>query len=157
MMPLTRFAALADSYGGDIGRWPKAVRHEARALAEASPEARDRLAEAARLDAALLAESRRDLEALLPPQAQDAAVARLRRGVAGRIAAPRSQAPSTRPAWLAGLADRLAGPARLAGLATAGGMAVMAGLLVGALTVAQPDGDGLVALMQPTPLALFSE
>lgn len=165
MMPLSRFAALADSYGGDIGRWPEDVQNEAKALAAASAQARARLAEAARLDAALMAGSRRDLETLLPPGAEDAAVARLRRGVAGRIAAP-SPAPAPRLAWLAQLADRLpalsrltdlADLANLAGLATAGGVVVMAGLLVGALSVAQPDGDALVSLMQPTPLAVFIE
>lgn len=162
MMPLSRFAALADSYGGDIGRWPEIFRDEAKALAAASAQARARLAEAARLDAALMAGSRRDLETLLPPGAEDAAVARLRRGVAGRIAAP-SPAPAPRLAWLAQLADRLPALPRLtdlanlAGLATAGGVVVMAGLLVGALTVAQPDGDALVSLMQPTPLAVFIE
>ena len=165
MMPLSRFAALADSYGGDIGRWPEIFRDEARALAAASAQARARLAEAARLDAALMAGSRRDLETLLPPAAENAAVERLRRGVAGRIAAP-SRSPATRAAWRSWLADRLPVPprlsgladlAKLVGLATAGGAVVMAGLLVGALTVAQPDGDALVSLMQPTPLAVFIE
>ena len=157
MMPLSRFAALADSYGGDIGRWPEIFRDEARALAAASAEARARLAEAARLDAALMAGSRRALETLLPPGAEDAAVARLRRGVAGRIAATSLATTAPRAAWLARLADRLPALPRLAGLATAGGVVVMAGLLVGALTVAQPDGDALVSLMQPTPLAVFIE
>lgn len=162
MMPLSRFAALADSYGGDIGRWPAIFRDEARALAAVSAQARTRLAEAARLDAALMAGSRRDLETLLPPAAEDAAVERLRRNVAGRIAAP-SLSPAPRAAWLARLAARLpvlprrSDLAKLAGLATAGGVVVMAGLLVGALTVAQPDGDALVSLMQPTPLAVFIE
>lgn len=156
MMPLSRFAALADSYGGDIGRWPEIFRAQARALAAASAEARARLAEAARLDAALLAGSRRDLETLLPPGTEDAALERLRRGVDGRIAGP-APAPAPRAAWLARTADRLPALPRLAGLATAGGVVVMAGLLVGALTVAQPDGDTLVSLMQPTPLAVFIE
>ena len=156
MMPLSRFAALADSYGGDIGRWPEIFRDEARALAAASAQARARLAEAARLDAALLAESRRDLETLLPPGTANAALERLRRDVAGRIAAP-SRATAPRARWLPWLAARFAPLPRLAGLATAGGVAVMAGLLVGALTVSQPDGDALVALMQPTPLAVFGE
>ncbi len=159
MMPLSRFAALADSYGGDISRWPEIFRDEARALAAASAQARARLAEAARLDTALMAGSCRDLETLLPPGTEDAAVQRLRLGVAGRIAAP-SLSPAPRTAWWSWLADRL--PAlpqltKLAGLATAGGAVVMAGLLVGALTVAQPDGDALVSLMQPTPLAVFIE
>ena len=165
MMPLSRFAALADSYGGDIGRWPEIFREEARALVAASAQARTRLAEAARLDAALMAGSRRDLETLLPPGTEDAAVERLRRGVAGRIAAP-SLSPAPRAAWQSWLADRLpalprlnnlANLANLAGLATAGGVVVMAGLLVGALTVAQPDGDALTSLMQPAPLAVFIE
>ena len=156
MMPLSRFAALADSYGGDIGRWPEMFRDEARALAAASAAARARLDAASRLDAALLAGSRRDLETLLPPGADDAALARLRRSVAAGIAGT-PPAPALQAAWLPWLAERLPALPRLARFATAGGVVATAGLLVGALTVAQPDGDALTALMQPTPLAVFIE
>jgi hypothetical protein len=53
--PLTpeRFAALADAYGGQILRWPEAVRDEARRLAAADPAFRRILARADTLDARL--------------------------------------------------------------------------------------------------------
>jgi len=50
---LERFFALADAYGGDLGRWPEADRAAARDLATASPAARARLAEGCALDAVL--------------------------------------------------------------------------------------------------------
>ena len=160
MMPLSRFAALAASYGGDIGRWPEACRDNARALAAASPEAGRLLAEAARLDTALLGAGKDASQSLMPPGTMDAALERLRQNVAARLPAkqPMRQASTAVPARLAAwLAPRLPVLPRLAGLATAGGVAVMAGLLIGALTVSQPDGDALLALMQPSPLAIWAE
>lgn len=52
--PLTsaRFAALAEAYGGSIGRWPEAVRDEARRMA-GDPAMQAILAEADALDAHL--------------------------------------------------------------------------------------------------------
>lgn len=152
-MSLSRFAALAASYGGDIGRWPEAFRDDGRRLAAASPEAGRLLDQAARLDAVLLDAGRREAETLLSAGAADAALARLRRNIAAHIAATQPKR-LRRPARLT---DWLPVPPRLAGLATVGSVAVMAGLLVGALTVSQPDGDALLALMQPVPLALFTE
>lgn len=155
-MPLSHFAALAASYGGDIGRWPEAVRDDARTLAAALPKAGHLLAEAARLDAALLAAGEDETERLYPPGAVDTALARLRLNVAARLHAPQPKRQA-KTAFLAWLSARLLVPPRLAGLATAGSVAVLAGLLVGALTVSQPDGEALLALMQPTPFAAFTE
>ncbi|MEQ8405676.1 MAG: hypothetical protein RKE49_11305 [Oceanicaulis sp.] len=53
MMTLTRFKALCEAYGGDLRRWPATERADAEALSAQSAEARDVLAEAALLDAAL--------------------------------------------------------------------------------------------------------
>ena len=56
-MDLKRFAALADAYGGDLGRWPAAERDAARRFAHLNKDQADRaLAAATGLDA-LLAES----------------------------------------------------------------------------------------------------
>lgn len=52
-MTSERFAALADSFGGSIERWPAAEQAAARAYLKAHPEALGRLAEAARLDSML--------------------------------------------------------------------------------------------------------
>jgi hypothetical protein len=48
-----RFAALADAYGGDIGRWPIAERDAAWMHLRRQPDARDLLSAAADLDAVL--------------------------------------------------------------------------------------------------------
>ena len=50
-----RFAALADAYGGNLDRWPSAERDAGRRHLQSRPEARDDLAAAAKLDAALAA------------------------------------------------------------------------------------------------------
>ena len=56
-MDLKRFAALADAYGGDLGRWPAAERVAARQFADLNKDQADRaLAGATGLDA-LLSES----------------------------------------------------------------------------------------------------
>jgi hypothetical protein len=52
-MTLERFADLVGAYGARPERWPDAERAAALALLDRSPQARTRLAEAARLDAAL--------------------------------------------------------------------------------------------------------
>ncbi len=52
-MSLERFEALADAFGADLRRWPETDRAAAQGLAEASPSARARLAQADALDAVL--------------------------------------------------------------------------------------------------------
>lgn len=52
-MDLDRFRALAETYGGDIRRWPEAERDGAAALAAVDQGAASALAEAALLDEAL--------------------------------------------------------------------------------------------------------
>jgi len=79
-MNQTRFKELADAWGGDIARWPDAVRDEARALIKAHAELRDYLRAAQefdhRLDAPFnLADSdilRHRIMASLPKPAFDA-------------------------------------------------------------------------------------
>lgn len=65
MMNLDRFRALAESFGGDLARWPVGEREAGEAfLAAQGQVCRDILEEAARLDEAL-----RTLEAPTPPEA----------------------------------------------------------------------------------------
>ena len=66
MMPLARFAVLADSYGADLERWPQAVREPAREFLSVSAEARTLLEEARELDAAIAAVSARETALLTP-------------------------------------------------------------------------------------------
>lgn len=52
-MDRDRLTVLIDAYGADLRRWPEGEREAARALLAADAEARERLAEAADLDAVL--------------------------------------------------------------------------------------------------------
>jgi hypothetical protein len=79
-----QFAALAEAYGADIGRWPPAERHTALEVAD-RPWARAALAAAVPLDAWL--DLSRD------PAVSDALLARALR------AAPRGRAPRNRVIW----------------------------------------------------------
>ena len=52
-MNATRFASLAEAYGGDLRRWPAAVQDEARDFLDRHPDARPLLAAASDLDTML--------------------------------------------------------------------------------------------------------
>lgn len=97
-LPIDVFEALIDRCGADVERFPAPLREPARALLDASPAARELLAEAAQLDAALGAA----LDAPPPPP-----------GLGARIEARVPAAP-VRDAWLEWLA---AAPWRGAALA----------------------------------------
>jgi hypothetical protein len=152
MMTLGRFRALAESYGAALPRWPAELRGEAEALLRASAAARALLAEARTVDETIAAAGRREDAALWPPGAREAALARLRSGVAARIG------PSP-PRWPMG---RLAGwaPSSAAlgwvGLAAGGGLAVAAGLVIGAMSAAGPAPDAVLAILQASPIHVLA-
>lgn len=155
MMTLQRFTALADSYGADLARWPEEARGPARELLAISDEARALFDEARALDAALAVASARETRLHTPQDGADAALARLRAGVASRIAASPA---AVEEAW--GLRRLLSfSPVswNFAKMATAGGFAIAAGLLVGALSTAAPAPDILMATLQPTPLTIQAD
>ncbi|KQV56163.1 MULTISPECIES: hypothetical protein [unclassified Caulobacter] len=113
-----RFEALAETYGGEIARWPEGEREAARALLAAQPE---------RLSAVLDAAAHLDrLLDLAPAQSVDAALL-------GRLIAAAPPAPNTAGRWIAGLGAAL-------GLSAAAFAGVLAGVAVGghALPVAAP-------------------
>jgi hypothetical protein len=151
MLTLRRFRAMAESYGADLQRWPDALRSEAQALARGSAEARAVLDEARALDEAVAAAGAREDTALLwQPGAQDAALARLRSGVAGRI----GHRPADRHfGWRLAIAGWRGAPElRWIGLATGGGAAILAGLLIGAMYASPPASDSTLATLLPGPL-----
>jgi hypothetical protein len=169
MLTLKRFAALAASYGGDLRRWPEDARGEAQALAKTSSQARDILADAQKLDAALDAAGTHEDRLLLSGDEQAAALARLRAGVAARIAtaeaAPISAAAANRRSgWMSAMtlrfmtlrfmALRFAGWPRLgwaAGMATVGCLAILAGLWLGGIAATSSATDTVLTLLQPAP------
>ena len=81
MLTIKRFQVLAESYGADLQRWPQESRTEAERLLAVSSEARQALAAARILDAAILEASTQDQ---LSPAEQSAALERLKSAVASR-------------------------------------------------------------------------
>jgi len=173
MLTLKRFKALTDSYGADPRRWPEAVRGDAEVLLRLSPEARRMLASARELDEAINA-----TEDTLPPSEENAAMLRLRAGVAARLVEAAShetvgrEAASTAPmrstarrgniaarrrlGWLrSGMLPFTQWPTfvRVAGMAAAGGLIVAAGLLLGSMDATGPTAQvDVLAMLQPSPL-----
>jgi hypothetical protein len=160
MLTLGRFRALAQSYGADLRRWPEEMRGEAEALLNVSGEARAVLDEARKLDAAIEAAGLYEDAVLWPPGEQEAALARLRSGVAARIASSSTH----------GLAHRRSGRMSAAsgrwaffplhfhwvGLATGGG-AILAGLLIGAMYASPSASDDVLTMLQPSPIHILAD
>ena len=155
MMTLRRFRALADSYGADLSRWPERARPQARALLDSSAAAQEVIARARALDAAIAAAAAARGESLWSDDRPEAALVRLRNGVAARIgpaspamAAGRTPAPAVhrgrrRPGWL--------------GLATAASVAILAGVALGVLYSQGASNQDLLALLQPAPIQLLTD
>jgi hypothetical protein len=131
-----RFTGLAEAFGGDVRRWPEAVRADAEAFAVAHPEsAHAALAEAETLDN------------LLAASAAGAASANLRARIIA--AAPRQRAVGRAWRWLAGAGLGL-------GLAASCAAGVAAGLTMAPPGVtrvivgpAQADDNDISALADP--------
>ena len=116
MMMLERFEALAETYGGEIARWPEGEREAARALlaanaARLSPV----LADAAQLDRLL---------DLAPAQGPDAALL-------GRLIAAAPRGVSAGRRWIAGLGAAL-------GLSAAAFAGIAVGVAVGGAAPSAP-------------------
>lgn len=153
MLTLERFRALAESYGGTIARWPEATRADADALLQESAEACAALEEARRLDGMLVAIRVAHDGTVFPRAAQDAALRRLRLGVAARIAVPeaegRDAARMENPllVWLRRAVQLEHSSARMA---TACACCVAAGVLLGAMY--SPGVDTVLTMLQPEPI-----
>jgi hypothetical protein len=160
MMTLKRLKALSNSYGADLLRWPAEVRRDAEALLRISDEARQILATAAETDAMLDAMSRVEQAVLSSGPEEAAALARLRAGVAARIA-EESLAKKQRRRWQ-GIASLNGGVATLQAnlgwlcLATSGAVAVVGGLFIGVISTPSSMPDAVLSLLQTFPLHVFS-
>lgn len=163
MMTLRRFRALTRSYGAELQRWPPQERRAAEELLSRSDEARALLEQERSLDEAIAAASAREQSERWPEGAQEAALARLRSGVANRIAAADAVpggVPRRLLSWLlGGEQDFAALRRRRLGLATTGALAIVAGLLVGGLysPAPTPSGGVLTALLQPATLEILAD
>jgi hypothetical protein len=154
MMTLKRFRTLADSYGGDLQRWPERMRPQARALLDTSAEARQIIGRAGKLDEVIAAAEGAHSEHLWSGDRADAVLERLRNRVATRIAPTR---PATAIRAVSLLRTPLGTPRRVRwiGLATAASVAIVAGLVLGIrYSPAAARQDDLSALLQPSPIQL---
>jgi len=124
-MTLEEFRRLADTWGGDVERWPQERRQAARALA-GTPAGRAIVSRAARLDALLAAPA-----AVSPERAARAAGA-----VARRLAAEQRQHEARRRRW------RL--PGWLLPAASVASSALLGVALASALPAAGGDSEPLV-------------
>jgi len=147
MLTLRRFTRMADIYGADLRRWPAHVRADAQALLTVSPEARAILGDAQVLDEAIDAARAREHATLFRPGDSDAALARVRAGVAARIAA----SVARRPSWVL--------PWQLwwLGMAAGSGLAVAVGLLLGTTVGSEPAPDNFLAMLQPAPIHMLAD
>jgi len=159
MLSLRRFTSLAKSYGADLERWPEETQADARALLQVSAEARAIHAAARDEDLAIGAARHHEEAALWYSGDLDAALARLRSGVAGRIVS--SPASRQRQAWLGWSVSAVGNLVRphlgWLGLTTSSGFAVAAGLLIGSLTVPTPSSTSILAAFQATPLHILAD
>lgn len=123
-----RFKALAEAYGGDLGRWPRAERGEAERLLAATPVAWSVLSHARALDKALAG------YVVAPP------VVDVGRRIANDLL--ERTAPRTRMRrWLSGL-----GAMGVLGAGAIAGAAAMALVVVAA--PAHREGDGISTLYE---------
>ena len=156
MMTLKRFRTLADSYGADFQRWPERLRPEARRFLESSAEAHEILARAGELDRAIVAAgvARRDS---VWSGGSDAALVRLRNGVAARIRLTDPGAAITAQVISAPVVRNA--PQRIGwfSLATAASVAILAGVMLGIRYSPAPPQQDVLALLQPAPVQLLGE
>ncbi|MGH8202134.1 MAG: hypothetical protein ACREVO_17495 [Steroidobacteraceae bacterium] len=149
-MTLERFRTLAESYGADLQRWPEQLRSQAGQLLDSSAEAREIIATARELDEAIGAAGAARSDSIWSGDRPEAALARLRNGVAARIrpAAAAVSAASSRNV-----------PRRVGwiGLATAASVAIVAGLALGIRYSPTTQQQDLLALLQPAPVQLLND
>lgn len=161
MMTLKRFRALTQSYGAELQRWPQQERGAAHELLGSSAEARALLEQERSLDEAIAAATAHQDAERLQHGAQDAALARLRAGVAARIAT--EEVHSKRGGWLGWLLGSgnhtSSARVRRLGLATSGAFAIIAGLLIGGMygPAAPAPVGALSALLQPATLDILAD
>lgn len=159
MMTLKRFRTLADSYGGDLQRWPERVRPQARALLDTAAEARQIIVRTRELDEAIAAAEAARSERVWSGDRANAALVRLRNSVATRIAPTiPATAATTRAVPL--LRTPFGAPRRVRwiSLATAASIAILAGLVLGIrYSPTAPEQDDLSALLQPSPIQLHTD
>jgi hypothetical protein len=153
MLTLRRFRELAESYGGDLQRWPQETRDGAQALLNVSSQARAFLDAERALDDAIAEASARSDAAARRISEDDAALARLRSVVTARIAV---SSPRHHPAhWhraresFRRVNGVISSHLIWVGMATGSSLAIIVGFLIGALYASEPASDAVLSMLQP--------
>jgi hypothetical protein len=153
MLTLRRFRELADSYGGDLQRWPRETRDQARALLNVSSQARALLDRERALDDAIAAACAPSDATARRISESDAVLTRLRSVVTARTAGP---IPNHHPArWhhVRASFGRVNGVISehlvWVGMATSSSLAIIVGFLVGTLYGTAPASDAVLSMLQP--------
>ena len=157
MMTLKRFESLADSYGGQLWRWPEDSRSDAEALLGSSAEARRILHRARLLDETIGAASDNSRQEATDSR-DSAALERLRSAVAMRLdTASGRRRPSRILAWLASSigAEALGSNTRWIGMATCGVVVIAAGVITGLLYAPPHRPGNVLSMLQPEPIQIF--
>jgi hypothetical protein len=158
MLTLERFRSMTESYGADLARWPEQARADARALLSDSSDARALLEEAGALDDLIRTTQQQEDGLLWQPGEQEAALERVRAGVAARITSlpVRPRAIDRLREWLGGAATPLR--LRWVGLVAGGACAVIVGLMVGGQYEPAPAGPGVLnQMLRPAVLEFLPD
>jgi hypothetical protein len=159
MLTLRKFKALAESYGAELQRWPEETRGEAKALLESSPQAMALLREAWELDEVISAARDREAAERWPAGEEEAALARLRSGVAAQIASSRRgrRVRGSGFGWggWAGVHAAVNAHIEVVGLTLGSGLSIVAGGMIGLMYGATPVSDSLLTVLQAAPLHIF--
>lgn len=152
-MTIRRFRRRLASYGADLRRWPGDERAAAAALLASSDEARALAERERRLDHALRAAAARTTSVPPAGDGPNAALARLRAGVAARVASPgptanRRPAPFGVPGFRSGVLQ-----GRHCAFGALAMLSILAGFSVGILAAAPPAAPAIAVLLQAEPIA----
>ncbi|WP_315767555.1 MULTISPECIES: hypothetical protein [unclassified Bradyrhizobium] len=159
MWSLDEFTSLAESFGADLDRWPAELRSHAAALLDTSVEARAVLDRERELDIAMADAQRHEDLVLWPPGERVAALARLRSGVAARIAPlPWIRSAVFALGWNVLENSEAAGANRgWLRFATSSTIVIAAGFMIGAHFLAAPPPADLLSSLEIAPIQIFSE
>jgi len=160
MMTLKRFGVLAESYGGQLWRWPEDSRNDAEALLNSSAEARRILDQARMVDETIGAAARPDSTPAAADTGDAAALARLRSAVAMRLEATPSRRRRERFLdWLASAisTEAFGSNGRWVGVAACGAVVVVAGVMTGLLYEPAKTPTNVLSILQPEPMQIFSD
>lgn len=156
MLRFRRFKRLASSYGAELDRWPDTERAMARTLVATMPESLRFLEESRALEEALRSAKIAQDSKLWALGEQDAALIRLRAGVAGHISSTHGErrrlplaTDTLQTTWVPAMGPVLYWQV---GTVTSGGLAVMMGLWMGWMLATPSAPASILATLMTAPI-----